>query len=275
MPKDRSLECASSYSVKMRLMDEYLNFAKDLADQAGGIMRHYFRVGMEHTLKADNSPVTIADEKINEIVIERVKERFPEHGVLGEEASFGTEAKDLWVVDPIDGTIPFTKGVPTNAFSLALVRNGIPIVGVIFDPYMERMYSATEGGGAFVNEEVIRVDIAKSVEKIHMTQASSRWLSNLSYLELLKQKGAKVFGYGSTVYELAMVASGQLSAMVHGGEFSWDVAAAKIIVEEAGGVTSDLRGNNQRYDGEVFGFIAASTPELHAELVQIYAESLT
>jgi myo-inositol-1(or 4)-monophosphatase len=258
----------------MKPMDEYLEFAKDLADEAGGIMRHYFRVGVEHTLKEDHSPVTIADEKINELVIEKVRKHFPSHGVLGEEASFSTDAEDLWVVDPIDGTIPFTKGVPTNAFSLALVRDGKPIVGVIFDPYMERMYSATEGGGAFVNEEAIRVDIAKNVEKIHMTQASSRRLSNLRYLELLKQKRAKVFEYGSTVYELAMVASGQLSAMVHGGEFTWDVAAAKIIIEEAGGVTSDLRGNDQRYDGEVFGFIAASTPELHSELVKIYADSI-
>jgi myo-inositol-1(or 4)-monophosphatase len=259
----------------MKPMDEYLNFAKDLADQAGGIMRHYFRVGIEHTLKDDFTPVTIADEKINDLVIEQVKEHFPDHGVLGEEASFSTDAKDLWVVDPIDGTMPFTKGVPTNVFSLALVRDGQPILGVIFDPYMERMYSAVEGGGAFLNEDSIHVDGVKTIDNIDMVHASNRLLNNLKYREILEQKRVRIYDYGSTVYGLAMVASGQLSAMAHGGNFAWDVAAAKIIIEEAGGVTSDLRGNDQRYDGDVFGLIVASTPELHSELVKIYSNSLT
>jgi inositol-phosphate phosphatase / L-galactose 1-phosphate phosphatase / histidinol-phosphatase len=113
---------------------DYLYFAIKIAKEAGDIMRAHFSLGMKKEWKEDNSPLTITDTAINELVIQKVKESFPEHGVLGEEASLETtDATHIWVVDPVDGTIPFSHGVPTFAFSLALVVDGVPQLGVVFD----------------------------------------------------------------------------------------------------------------------------------------------
>src|SRR5690606_7148188 len=112
-------------------MDEYLAFAKTLATEAGQIMRDHFVLGIDTEWKQDATPLTIADTSINQLVIDQVKQRFPTHGVLGEEASFGTDREYLWVVDPVDGTMPYSHGIPTSTFSLALVQNGQPIVAAV------------------------------------------------------------------------------------------------------------------------------------------------
>src|SRR6185369_16230217 len=120
-------------------MDEYLQFARGLADQAGAIMLEHFQVGVAKRDKAeaDNTPVTIADTQINRLVIEAVRAKHPTHAVIGEEESHPADGVEFtWVCDPIDGTIPYTMGIPTNLFSLALVDGeGQPVVAVVYDPY--------------------------------------------------------------------------------------------------------------------------------------------
>lgn len=139
-------------------MNEYKDVAIELAKSAGDTMRHHFTIGMKITWKADKTPVTIADTKINALVIKVIKDTFPTHGVLGEEASdYEVGDKYLWVCDPIDGTIPYSHGIPTSVFSLALVKDGEPILGVVYDPFMERMFFAQKGEGAFMNEQIINV----------------------------------------------------------------------------------------------------------------------
>jgi len=106
-------------------MTTYEQFAKDVAKQAGKIMMENFKLGMHKEWKSDNSPVTETDLRINKLLIEGVKKYFPEHSVLGEEESnFVGDRKMVWVCDPLDGTLPFSHGVPIFTFSLALVDDG-------------------------------------------------------------------------------------------------------------------------------------------------------
>src|SRR6185437_220297 len=99
------------------MMEEYLDFAKSLAQEAGQIMLEYFKPDVQHHLKEDKTIVTIADEKINRLVINKVEKVFPDHSVLGEEASNTKTHEYAWICDPIDGTNPYSKGIPVSTFS--------------------------------------------------------------------------------------------------------------------------------------------------------------
>src|SRR3989339_1076408 len=121
-------------------MENYLEFAKNLAKEAEEIALRYFSFKVENTWKEDNTPLTKADTEINDLVIKRVNEAFPEHSIYGEEQSELKEnSKYIWVCDPIDGTMPFSNGSPIFTFSIALVdqSSGLPILGVINDPVLK------------------------------------------------------------------------------------------------------------------------------------------
>ncbi|MET0779291.1 MAG: inositol monophosphatase, partial [Candidatus Saccharimonadales bacterium] len=151
----------------MSQLSAELRFAKQLAYEAGKIMLHYFNARDKGvTIKDDQSPVTLADTEINALVIERVKAQFPADGVLGEEACFGLGRSNLWVVDPLDGTPPFARGVPLSTFCMALVQNGKPIVAVVYDPYMDRLFWACDGLGAYENDRKLDLSTHQPVGKL-------------------------------------------------------------------------------------------------------------
>jgi myo-inositol-1(or 4)-monophosphatase len=162
-------------------MDEYKTFAVTLAHQAGKIMLEHFQVGVPTEIKpeAGNTPVTVADKLINDMVIDAVRTRFPEHAVLGEEQSLvKTAAPYTWVCDPIDGTMPYSAGVPTNVFSIALVdgKDGQPVLAIVFDPYMKRLYCAAKGKGATLNNTPIHVNEVKSLSDATIGTSSNAQL---------------------------------------------------------------------------------------------------
>ena len=131
-------------------MENYLDFAKKIAYKAGDIMKKYFACDNGAEYKFDNTIVTKADKEINDYLIEQVKIEFPTHCVDGEEKQFG-KSKYVWVCDPVDGTSMYARHIPVAVFSLALVIDGVPNVGVIYDPWTDNLYSAVKGKGAYRN----------------------------------------------------------------------------------------------------------------------------
>lgn len=247
------------------------DFAVDVAKEAGSVIRSEFRLGMKRSLKSDKSFVTESDIKINSMVIRAVKKEFPNHDIFAEEgSSLGNKSGYTWVCDPIDGTIAFSHGVPTSAFSLALVKDGKPIIGVVYDPFMDRMYSAQTGKGSFLNGERIRVSNERKLKGSIV--ALSHWNGaqfDLSKLyERLIDSGASVLKLGSIVYGGALVSVGEFSASVHPAKASYDSAALKVIIDEAKGKVTDIFGDNQRYDGKINGAIM-SNGLVHAQLVKL------
>jgi fructose-1,6-bisphosphatase/inositol monophosphatase family enzyme len=251
-------------------MSAELDLARELAYEAGAIMREHFRPGVAHRSKGDGSPVTIADEAINELVIARVLAHFPADGVIGEEGSTpaGSSAR-VWVCDPIDGTMPFTMGMPTNLFSLALVDDGEPVLGVLYDPYLDRLYEAVLGQGARVNGSPSHVSDTSLTEGILSVPDVKFGLRDVAGLasEVLAG-GSRIMAIGSVTYVGALVASGQIEACVFPGTTVWDIAAVKVIVEESGGRVTDIDGLHQRYDRSINGALI-SNGHTHAELVQL------
>lgn len=121
------------------------NFASALAREAGVIIRSHFGFGIAKTVKEDSTPLTIADTTVNDLVVRKIQETFPDHDILAEEGSPPLRGKkDIWICDPIDGTVPFVQGVPTVTFALALVRDGVPILGVAYDPLLDLSESEVE-----------------------------------------------------------------------------------------------------------------------------------
>ncbi len=256
-------------------MIEYLDFAKGLAQEAGEIMLRYFQVGVANELKEHegNTPVTIADKAINSLVIEAVRKQYPLHAVIGEEESYRQEnAGFTWVCDPIDGTIPYVMGMPTNVFSLALVdnSNGQPVVAVVYDPYMKRKYWATKNGGAFLNGLSIKTNATGDIKEALVGGSGGR--SNV--LKASEFKAAVIavcyrpIIVNCVMYEAMLVASGQIAATVFPGAGCHDAVSAKLIVAEAGGKVTDVFGNEQRYDKPIRGAII-SNGMIHDELVSL------
>lgn len=253
----------------------YLNFAKNLAYEAGEIMRKYFlQTSIEW--EEDTTPLTVADTTINKLVIERINMEYPTHSILGEEESDLKENSEYtWVCDPVDGTMPYSHGLPVSTFSLALCVNGRPIVGIVYDPFMDRLFWASKGEGAFCNNNRLSVgnsDMTNSLIDI-AGFPSTRPVVGIGgeIIDRLFEKGAKVTSLWSAILPSCLVATGDYSAVVLNVPFPQDPAAIKVIVEEAGGKVTDLFGNDQRYDRPTKGFIA-SNGQIHDELVQTIQE---
>ncbi|HYV33486.1 MAG TPA: inositol monophosphatase [Candidatus Limnocylindria bacterium] len=255
----------------------YKDFAISLAKRAGEEIRKNFVLGMDREIKKDGSPVTKTDLAINKMVVEEVQKNFPGHAVIGEEESHSiTDAEYSWVCDPVDGTIPFSHGMPTCAFSLALTRNGKPILGVAYDAFMDRMVVAEEGKGAFLNGEKIQVSTHKNLEGAYISHCIWRHMqySLLGfYDDMVFNSKAENFAVGSIVYNAILLAAGQIDGIVFAHHTAHDVAAIKIIVEEAGGKVTDFWGNDQRYDQPVKGCLI-SNGLIHEELLKLVQKHL-
>lgn len=253
-----------------------LKFAKRLARQAGEIMLKYFDHEPETEIKDDNTPVTIADKEINQMVIDEVKKHFPEDGIYGEEISFEKDRQRLWVCDPIDGTASYAMSIPTAMFSLALVINGRSVLGVAYDPFVDKMYEAILGQGAFCNGKKLQVNSNRLGKT---SRVNVDWWAGAEYdtlpraCGLSQQTGCRIMKPGSAVRGGALVANGQFDASIFPGtkDKNVDVAAVKVIVEEAGGKVTNLFGEDQRYDGDIKGTII-SNGIVHNDFVKLFKE---
>jgi myo-inositol-1(or 4)-monophosphatase len=189
---------------------------------------------------------------------------------MGEEESGSTTGGEyLWVCDPIDGTFPFSHGLPISTFSLALVKDGSPLVGVLYDPYMDRLYSAIKGRGAFLNGQQIHV--AEDIEKrplIGMDWWAANGTDMLNVVRKMHDNSFTIMTLYSGAYQGALVASGKIAAYVGATDKAYDVAAQKIIIEEAGGVVTSLDGKDEKCDQQVNGLIAAPR-EVHKKILEI------
>jgi fructose-1,6-bisphosphatase/inositol monophosphatase family enzyme len=260
-------------------MNEHLEFAKRLARDAGAVMLEYFNQCDISHYKADNTIVTTADTKINQMVIDRVRQAYPDHGVYGEEDSFGRDRKELWACDPIDGTAMFARGVPTAVFSLAFVVDGEPQVGVVYNPFVDQLFFAAKENGAYMNDKKIFVNsMSLGNQRAFFGFDTSRTalFDVIKVADIIHQSGVRSVCLGSVAYDAVLVAAGCYNTTIFPGYKKGknvDIAAAKIIVEEAGGRVTDIYGNDQRYDRDIKGAIV-SNGIVHDEIIEIIREGL-
>jgi len=248
-----------------------LSIAKDIARQAGAIMLTYFNSETQIDHKTDGSPVTKADLEINRMVIAEIKKHF-EDGIVGEEESTaGYGMGRRWICDPIDGTRAFTWGVPTAMFSLGFVVDGVSVMGVAYDPFLDRMYEATTGGGSYCNGKTIRVssqEIAGSTVGVSSsTEEVLRNPSQAALITKLLEKGARLASFSGSVYRACCVARGKFAGYVEKNINAHDLAAVDVILREAGGTITDFSGKPLDYS-KAFKGAVMSNGISHTDLLE-------
>ncbi len=256
--------------------EEYLAFAKEMAYEAGRIMKKYFTEDNGASYKYDQTIVTKADTEINNLLIQKVKDKYPTHSVDGEEEQFG-KSDYVWVCDPVDGTAMYARHIPVAVFSLALVIDGVPIVGVVYDPFTDNLYSAIKGNGAYRNDIKIHVnnialDDMKSVSNYDLWPEAE-----YNLWDSLKELGKKTYfvSVGSVIRACMCVANGDFNVAIFPGTLhkNCDIAAAKVIVEEAGGKVTNLFGDEQRYDESIKGAVISNSL-VHDEVINVLKNNL-
>lgn len=258
----------------MKTENEFQKLAVELALKSGEIMKQNFRLGMQKKWKKDATPITATDEKINQLVLDVIQKKYPDHSIIAEEGNkIVKNSEYVWVCDPVDGTMPFSHGYPLFTFSIALLRNGRVILGLIYDPINKRLARAISGRGSFLNNKRISVSSETKISGTSLIEVScDNKLAPLRNI-LIKKTGCYTSVIYSISYASLLVACGEFLADIFEYRSPWDGAATKIIVEEAGGKVTDLFGKEQRYDQEINGFIA-SNGIVHKELIDIVGSIL-
>lgn len=257
--------------MKNENMNEYLDFAIEISNYANKIMKKFFEGEIDSSYKEDNTIVTNADKMINDYLIERVKEKYPSHAIMGEEKTYG-KSKYIWVCDPIDGTAMFARHIPIAVFSLALVIDGEPYVGVVKDVFTNTLYTAIKGEKAYKNNKEINVSTL-GFEKMKTICNFDIWpYAEYELYNVIEELGKKTYqvSIGSVIRASLCVANGEFNAAIFPGtkNKNCDLAAVKVIVESAGGIVTDLFGNEQRYDEDINGAII-SNKIVHREIVEL------
>ncbi|MDR2881864.1 MAG: inositol monophosphatase [Azoarcus sp.] len=223
--------------------------------------------------KAHNDFVTDVDRAAETVIVDILREAFPEHGILAEESGrSGAEdgsGEYVWVIDPLDGTTNFIHGFPQYAVSIALTRRGIPEHAVIFDPVSNELFTASRGRGAYMNDRRIRVSRRlRLADALLGTGFPFRQFAHIDvYLAMfreLAQKSAGLRRAGAAALDLAYVASGRLDGFWEIGLSSWDMAAGALLIQEAGGFVADFDGEGEYLKS---GNIVAGTPKVFTELL--------
>jgi len=242
-----------------------LEYALEVARQAGELALGYWRRGVEAEQKADNSPVTLADRAAERLILAALEEAFPQDGLLGEEGGGKpTLSGRRWIVDPIDGTRDFVRGSRCWAVMLALEADGDIVLGVCHLPALGETYWARRGGGAFENGEPIRVSTTCDVARAVLCFNDFANLTRCPFAPWLPDWMARFWAVrnpGGSPGAL-LVASGRADAWIEPNAQPWDLAPLKIITEEAGGVFSNFNGGRSILGGDCF----TCTPHLKAEL---------
>lgn len=233
-------------------MTHYLDAAVEAARAAGEMLRHHF----QHPLRVNSSQAhdikLEIDVRAQELISESLLKKFPEHALYGEEGIVGKRKSHYqWVVDPLDGTVNYFYSIPHFCVSIALRFKGEIIVGVIYDPMRDEIWTTQKGGNATLNGERIRVseraELAEAVVSVGLSKSGVTISAGLPLLQEMVHRARKCRLMGSAALDMAYVACGRLDAYIEQGISLWDIAAGWILIENAGG-TVDLKPRTDMKD---------------------------
>lgn len=258
-------------------MDPIINVATQAARRAGNMINRVINTkqDIEVTEKHTNDFVTNVDIAAEQIILEILQKAYPKHSFLTEESGYieGKDTDSVWIIDPLDGTTNFIRGIPHFAVSIALKVKGVVTHAVTFNPMDDQLFSAVKGKGARMNGRRLRVSDHINVEGSVISPANPRSERyHPSYQDFIFDLGKKVAGIrhtGSATLEFAYVAAGYYDAIWRLNLKPWDYAAGALMVREAGGMVSDIAGG---VDYQERGDIIAANPKLTKLLIPLVKE---
>jgi myo-inositol-1(or 4)-monophosphatase len=233
------------------------------------------------SIKNNNEMVTQADARCQKIIIDRIKETYPDHGFIAEEGEQGQifkqsprgEQKFWWIIDPIDGTNNFAHRMLLFTVSIAVMHEGWPIVGVIFEPATDAMFTAVKGGRAQLNARHITAG-SEQISEFASIGIDSHWPQQIPTWAQEIMRQTRFRNLGSAALQMAYVANGALIATVINQAKLWDIAAGALIAQTAGAIISDFKKapifpiDLETYNGQKFKLLAANT-KTHAPLIEL------
>ncbi|MDH5255408.1 MAG: inositol monophosphatase [Gammaproteobacteria bacterium] len=260
-------------------MQALLNTAVQAARRAGDIaVRALSRLDqLEIRAKARNEYVTQVDQAAEQAIMESIRKRYPDHAFLAEESGVSGQHEMTWIVDPLDGTTNFVHGFPTFSVSIALRRHDALEVGVVYDPCRQELFTAMRGRGAQLDGKRIRVSERNELDGALIGtgfpyRSNTRWLK--TYLQMLgsvMENTAGVRRPGSAALDLSYVAAGRLDGFFEFGLEIWDTAAGTLMIQEAGGLVTNLTGKTSHLES---GDVLAGNPKMHDALRALLAPHL-
>lgn len=243
---------------------------KDAVRAAGALAFSLFRSGLIGRQKADDTPVSDADLAANRLLHERLMGERPGYGWLSEESvdnSSRLDAARVWIVDPIDGTRAFLAGIPEWTVAVALVENGQPVLGAVYNPATDEMFSARRGGGAYLNGAALSVTNPEEIAGCRMMATKGFFKHKVWTAPWPPTENVWI---NSIALRLAFIAAGRADATLSlTGKSEWDIAAAALLVEEAGGAITDATGAPLTFNQPTprMNGLVAGAPRLHDLLV--------
>ncbi|HSX19205.1 MAG TPA: inositol monophosphatase [Candidatus Saccharimonadales bacterium] len=221
-----------------------INVAIDAAKQGGQLAYSYFKKNIKVSYKADNSPVTIADQSTEKLIRSIISKNFPDHGIIGEELPpTNPKAKYQWIIDPIDGTKDFLRQTPFWATLIALLEDGKPQIGVIYYPYSNELFSAQKNKGAYLNGKQVHVSKISKLSDSYISLDTLKYFKRHTKTENVLELMEKIYsqrGMGTFSYNLLL--KGNIDAFISAHGFIHDYAAGVVLIEEAGGKFSNFKG---------------------------------
>ena len=257
-------------------MSRYLPDLERIAREAGALLMGHFARHVTIEYKGDVDLVTVADRSSEELIVTRLHERWPEHGIVAEEGTRSdTGAEYRWYVDPLDGTTNFAHGYPVFCISIALVRQEDDQleVGLLYDPTRDEMFTAEHGAGATLNGKPMYVSkttrLAESLLGTGFPSHKRHQNPNIHFYHQLTLRSHGVRRAGSAALDLACVACGRYDGYWEFRLNPWDTAAGVLLVEEAGGKVTRFDGKPFRLDSRE---VLASNGLIHDELIRNFEE---
>jgi myo-inositol-1(or 4)-monophosphatase len=255
-------------------MRSFLDVAVEAAREAGSILLAEFDRPQKIGYKGEVDLVTETDRRSEAVVVARLRSHFPKHSIVAEEGT-GQEGTSAfrWYVDPLDGTTNFAHGYPCFCVSIGLAENDEIVVGVVFNPVSNEMFTAVKGEGAWLNNKRIQVStvpkLRTSLLATGFPQQKRTHSPNMDYYWQFTLASHGVRRDGSAALDLAGLACGRFEGFWEFGLKSWDTAAGVLLVREAGGMVTDSAGRPYRVgDYELF----ASNRLIHSEVLQFAAD---
>lgn len=255
-------------------MAMYLAAAVETAREAGALLMRYLERRPAFELKGEFDLVTEADRASERIIVERLRTHFPSHAILAEEGGGHDSGSEFrWYVDPLDGTTNFAHGYPVFNVTMALEHSGAIIAGVVYDPVRDEMFTAERGEGAYLNNRRIHVSRGRTIEEsLFSTGFPSRRRHqniNIHFYYQLAMLSHGVRRGGAAALDFANVACGRLDGFWEFGLNPWDMAAGLLLVEEAGGKCSSMKGAAASLRGT---HILATNGLIHEETLGLFEE---
>lgn len=258
-------------SAAIRLYTRELGAAAEAARSAGALLRETRDRALTVREKADRTLVTNADLAGEDLILAALREAFPADGIVAEEAGvFGEKAGRVWIVDPLDGTTNYTRGLPFFAVSIALWERGEPVVGAVYLPVLDELFAAAAGEPATLNGQPIRVSETGSVRDAMVNVYFDRHTRLQDGLEVLGRVApaceGRVKNMGSTASMLCYVACGRLDAFVKNSTKLWDFAAGALVLAQAGGRLTDFDEQPLTHSDQS---LLATNGKIHDELAMV------